>query len=267
MNAAFDKAKSWAGAVLILQAALFLAGIIAIFAPHFTISYPWIALPLALLGAGLTSHAARLKGMAETVKRQHEYVAGFGRVPSGRQLADLRMNLPEGLPAELDRLLREGITYSSAKPPGPVRVLENLSESAWFSKHLAAYCTRSLAAVFVITMVIAVSLLLLCATTLTGTSVGIAAAKCVSATLLFLISVGTVRSCFGYHRFAQKAAEIDTEACSLAANQTPDPCETQRLLAEYQLARASAPLIPTWVWRFRRKRLNQNWALRAPSKE
>jgi hypothetical protein len=198
VNTAYNKAKGWAGAVLALQVVLFLAGVVAVFAPKVTLSYPWIALPLALVVAWISSQASKFKGMAETAKRQHELLAGFGIAPSGGQLADLRVNLPKGLPEETDKFLRQGITYSSGKPPGPVRVLENLSESAWFTKHLAEWCCILLRAVFVISLVVAVSLLLISATTLAGTPVGLGAAKCVAATLLFLISIGTLRSWMAY---------------------------------------------------------------------
>jgi hypothetical protein len=249
--------------VLALPTVVFVAGVVAVFAPKVSIAYAWIALPLALVGVWLAACATRYKGMAETLKRQHEYLAGFGRKPAGRQLASLRVELPDELRPQLDELLREGITYASVKPFGPARVLENLCESAWFSQHLAGYCAKWLRAVFVVTLVIAVTLLLLSAITLGGTSVGVAAAKCVAATLLFLISVGILRAWLSYHRFNQKSEQIDGEASRLLAGGEPDSCDAQRLLAEYQLARASAPLIPTWVWRFHRAHLNKNWALRS----
>jgi len=262
LNSAYAKAKVWGVAYLILQATLFVVGVVAIFVPRVSVSYPWCALPLALVGVGITARAGRYKGMAEQLKRQHEYVAGLGHPPVKRILANLRMELPSELAPKLDELLREGITYSSDKPFGPIRVLENLCESAWFSQHLAGFCASCLRAIFVLTLSVAIVLLLLSAITLSGSPVGIGAAKCVSATLLFLISVGTLRFWLSYHAFSRKSEQTESEASRLLAGSEPDLCDTQRLLAEYQLARASAPLIPTWAWMLLRKRLNKNWALR-----
>jgi len=264
VNQAYDKAKWWSGSVIGLQTTLFVAGVIAIFFSKFTLSYPWIALPLALLGAWMSGRAAKFKGMAERAKRQHEYLAGFGVAPSRGMLADLRVSLARELPEETDRLLRLGITYSSGKPPGAARVLENLCESGWFTKHLADWCACALRALFLGTVVIAVTLLLLSATSLSGTPVGIVAAKFVAATLIFLISIGTLRSWLAYAALSQKAGDIDAEASRLLAAGKLDAFEAQRLLAEYQLARASAPLVPTWVWRFRRDTLNKHWELKRP---
>lgn len=264
VNQAYDKAKWWAGLVIGLQSTLFLAGIAAIIFPGFTLSYPWIALPLALLGAGISGRAAKFKGMAERAKRQHEYLAGFGIIPSGAMLADLSMSLPTSLPEATDRLLRQGITYSSGKPAGAARVLENLCESGWFTKHLADWCACTLRALFIVTVAVAIALLLLSATSLAGTPVGIVAAKFIAATLIFLISIGTLRSWLAYATLSQKAGDTDAEAGRLLKSGHFDQFEAQRLLAEYQLARASAPLVPTWVWRLRRDTLNKNWALKRP---
>lgn len=262
LNAAYAKAKVWGFVYLILQATLFIVGVVAVFVPGVSLSYPWYALPLALVGVWITARAGRYKGIAEQLKRQHEYVEGFGHPPAKRTLANLRMELPDDLAPKLDQLLREGITYASEKPFGAARVVENLCESSWYSQHLAGFCASCLRAIFVLTLIIAIVLLLLSAITLTGTPVGIGAAKCVSATLLFLISVGTLRFWLSYQSFSRKSEQTESEATRLSAIAEPDLCETQRLLAEYQLARASAPLIPTWVWIILRKRLNKNWALR-----
>jgi hypothetical protein len=174
------------------------------------------------------------------------------------------VGLAKELPEATDRLLREGITYSSAKGPGAARVLENLSESAWYTKHLASWCASLLRAVFLGSVGIAAALLLLSATSLSGTPVGLGAARFVAATLIFLISVGTLRSWLAYAAISQKAGGIDGEACRLLDAQTFDSFEAQRLLAEYQLARASGPLVPTWVWKLRRGTLNNNWQLKRP---
>lgn len=264
VNQAYDKAKWWAGSVIGLQATLFVAGIVAIFFTEFTLTYPWIALPLTLVGAWMSGRAAKFKGMAERAKRQHEYLAGFGVAPSRGMLADLRVSLARELPEETDRLLRQGITYSSGKPHGAARVLENLCESGWFTKHLADWCACALRALFLGSVGIAVALLLLSATSLSGTPVGIVAARFVAATLIFLISIGTLRSWLAYAALSQKAGDVDAEAGRLLAAGKLDAFEAQRLLAEYQLARASAPLVPTWVWRLRRDTLNKNWELKRP---
>lgn len=249
-----------------LQGGLYVAGVVAVFWPNITLAYPWVAVPLALVGAEIARRAAMYKGLAETAKRHHEYFAGFGTTPSGGQLADLRQSLRKELSAEANELLKKGITYASDEPHGPRRVLENLSESAWFTKHLASKCVLLVASTIIITLVVAISALLWSAQTLGSTPTGVAAAKAIAATFLFLISVGSIRSWAGYAKLSQKAKETDTEACALLKGE-PTEFDSQRLLGEYQLARASAPLIPTWVWKMCRGSLNEDWELKRPKNE
>ncbi len=262
VNRAYDRAKTWAGVGLCLQILLFGAGVVAIFWPAVTLSYPWVAVPLALIGAEIARRASNYKGMAEAAKRQHEYVVGFGLKPSTAQLADLRQSLQNELSPEMDRLLKLGITYASTEPYGPRRALENLCESSWYTKHLANRCMMWVGATVMISMTVAISLLLWSSSSLPGTFAGFAAAKSVAATFTFLISVGAVRSWVGFAKLSHKAKDIDSEACKLLAGGEPDGIEVQRLLSEYQIARASAALIPTRMWRLHQNSMNEDWKLR-----
>ncbi len=259
VNLHFKKAKVWGGTHVLLQVLLYLAGVVAVFVPSVTTSYPPVALVLALIGAWLSGQASKFKGVADSLKRQHEYWQGLGPSPPTGLLADMRVNITGDLSEEENRLLREGLTFSSSKAVGPARVLENLSESTWFTKHLAGWCATALCTVFVLTLTGAVILLLVSAASLGDLTVRVAAAKCVAATFTFLLSIGVVRSWLAFSRYSQKAGEIEAEAQRLLKTGNADTLTAQRVLGEYQLLRASAPLIPTWVWEWQRNKLNDNW--------
>ena len=195
LNVSYAKAKVWISANLIVQMAVFITGIIAIFFPAFTLnpSFPPLAIVIACLNVWLSIRATHYKGAAEYLKRQHEALENFGSSPSERVLANMRVQLPDCLHPDLNNLLNQGNTYASVKPVGPVRALENLRESAFFSQHLAAFCYEWLRGIFVFTIVAAIALLLFVVQTFTTTSAQAGAARCVSATLLFVVSVGTLR--------------------------------------------------------------------------
>ncbi len=212
VNRAYDRAKRWSpGEYLYFKPGSF-AAVLAIFWPAWTLTYPWLAFPIALFGAWISARASKFKSMAESAKRQHEYVVGFGVKPSGAQLADLRQDLKNELSPEMANLLKLGITYASGEPQGPRRGLENLCESAWFTKHLARRCVFWVAGTFIVTLVVGVSLLLYSTANISGTEAGTAAAKSVAATFTFLISVGSIRSGVGYAKLSRKAEKIDGEA-------------------------------------------------------
>ena len=261
-NTAFWKAKLWCGILVGLQVFLFLGGLVSIFSDRWSLGYPWLAFLAAVAGALITARATYLKGRAEFLKRQHEYLDALDRGPSAHTLANLRAELPIELRPEAERLLTEGVTYASDSPVGLKRVLENVCESAFFSQYLAGRCASYLLGLLVVTGVLAISFLLYCLHTLHDTETSVTAARSVAATLVFLISVGTIRSWRGYANFSAKADQAHAEAERLLAQETLDPCEAHRLLSEYQLARATAPLIPTTVWKLHRDRLNEIWSTR-----
>lgn len=262
VNRAYSRAKFWGGTAIILQVVLYVAGIVALVFPEVTLTYPWVALPLALVTADIAGRASKYKGMAETAKRHHELLLSFGEQPSKNQLADLSQVFSKAIPKQTHELLKSGITYASTAALGPKRALENLSESAWFTKHLAGRCETIVRLVFIITLLIAVSLLLWAASTVSGTTSGMAIAKGVAATLIFLVSVGSIRGWIAYQSLHKKAGEIDAEACRLKEQEEPDPFRVHRLLSEYQLSRASAPMIPTWVWKLHRNSLNEHYKIK-----
>ena len=87
VNAAYDRAKFWAGIVLGIQALLFIGGVVAVFFSRFSLSYPWLAVPLAMISSALGARASEFKGLAESLKRRLENWSGFGRPLSKRLIA------------------------------------------------------------------------------------------------------------------------------------------------------------------------------------
>ncbi|OJV10105.1 MAG: hypothetical protein BGO12_13675 [Verrucomicrobia bacterium 61-8] len=266
VNYSYDRAKRWSTVLLSIQGFIFVGGITAIFVPQVTLSYPWIAFPLTILNTLVSAKASKLKGIADETKRKHEYFEGFGIVPSKCWLADFRVTNRGQLPDQLELLLRKGIVYSSKRLPGPERMLENLIESSWFSRHLASWCAHGLATFIVVSVIGAIALLLFLLTTLQSASGGEIAAKAIAATLLFLISLGVTRNYSSYSSFSRKSEKVDDAATELLeSGKSIDRFDAYRLLADYQLARAGAPLIPTWVWRINRNHLNANWKIKKRS--
>jgi hypothetical protein len=206
----------------------------------------------------VSARAEKLKSVGETLKREHEYWQGFGRAPSLSRLADLKVSTSGKLPEAQSQLLRQGLAFSSGKAAGPARVMENLVESTWFTKHLAGWCGNILCLVFVASSILSIILLLITASSAAQVSSRLAAAKCVSATFTFLISVGVLRQWLSFAEFSKNAGQIEAEAERLSRTEVTE-FEAQRLLTEYWLIRAGAPLIPTFAWKFRRDALNEAW--------
>ena len=78
----------------------------------------------------------------------------------------------------------------------------------------------------------------------------------VSAAKLFIVSYGLIRLAVGYFSFSQKSKQIKEKAESLLEVQCDKEVSAIKLWQDYHLSRASAPLLPTWIWWLREKKLN-----------
>jgi hypothetical protein len=255
----YKKAEVWRYWHLRIEALIYVAGVFAVFVHDLPLEYPAVGLALVLVTALLAAQGEKLRDTAESLKRQHEYWQGLGIAPSKAMLAEVQVHAPGDLPREMAEILRQGLTFSSARALGPNRLLENLSESSWFTKELAAWCSARLREIFIGSVLIALIVLLVVATSVHGGTASSSVAKCVASTLAFLMSVGVMKSWLAFERYSREAGEIDSEAQRVLASGAASALDAQRLLSEYQLLRASAPAIPTWIWSRKRHQLNQIW--------
>ena len=84
--------------------------------------------------------------------------------------------------------------------------------------------------------------------------------RVVSLTLGFALSIGIVRNILSYWSFRSAAAIAETTAIEILKPTEIDEKRAIRALMEYQFARASAPMIPTWVWKRKKDALNEAYA-------
>ena len=83
--------------------------------------------------------------------------------------------------------------------------------------------------------------------------------RVVTSVILLIFSLGLVRYSVGYFNFATSAGRIEESVKTLAK-----PVEHSAILKlwqDYQLARASSPMLPSWLWKVREKKLNKLWTL------
>ena len=203
--------KFWQNMAIAGQIGIFGLGVLAVFWPTFSPSYPPIAIASAVVLIAIKMRAIFLKGLAESNKRVYEYHDSFGGEVSPSLLADLEASTPETLSPEKLAQLDKGLEFASTSPPGERRALENVQESAWWSK-IGARCTRNiLLTIFILVAVSAVVLLV--AITLHSNAAALpthaAAGKIIAATLLCIFSLNLLPGLWGYHRFATKAQEVD----------------------------------------------------------
>jgi hypothetical protein len=149
--------------------------------------------------------------------------------------------------------------FASNTPPGPIRALENLQESAWFSKHLSNAAGHWCATIASILVVASMAALLTAIATVKDFGFLDSLGRIVVSLMMLIFSVELIPLAVSYYRFSKRAGFIEGHAVAALGQSAPDVIPSAQLWGDYHIARSRAPLIPTWLWRLRRKQLNRLW--------
>jgi len=251
-------AKWWWGASFLFQGLSFAAGI-SVVLPIPAEPIPFIVAAFTLISLLSMYRSDAIKSLAQGLRRKLDLYDSFGWEIPPLDYSDLCVRCPRSakVRARLDGSVEP--YFLSTELQGPVRALENVSESAWWSKHLAermrSYCIVLMATGLVVSVIV----LIVALQTVGQSDVRASVARIVAALLMFLFSAGVVRLGMGYHELAKSAERSEQDAINMNKSGEPKLVDTLRVMSEYHLARAVGPLIPTWVWNCHRDELNAVW--------
>lgn len=262
MATCFNSAKKWDGASLILRLLVFGGSIIAI---YISVDFSWlpvIAFTFSLLVEGVSWYANSLKGKANVLKRTYEIADGLGYGPTRSEISNIKASFLHSKLVNVSNELLQGNIFSSKKEAGVHRLISNLMESSWWSRHLAKI--TAIYYLFLIIILLVTSFLTLFYSICSSTSHDemMDTSKVVTTVILLIFSLGLINNCFGLYTFSRDASRIEETCDRELATPIMSEIEALRILHEYQLSRASSPLIPTWVWRKHRNKLNKLWSER-----
>lgn len=257
----FDRAKRFWGFALLCQASVFGCALSLIWAQDEL----WKALPtVAALVFSATSWALlrrrdTAKASAEALLRRVDFGRSFGWALSRAEVSDLLAELPRGVAKTIPPENSGEEYFASGRPKGALRSMENLEESAWWSKHLsrhmAVYCLVVSLALFCVPMLI---LLFSVQAGNDADTLSVVAQIVVSVfTLIFALDV--VGAALSYWDFRGQAERAEAGARDLVSGGHVDEITAIKMIQEYHVARAAAPMIPTVVWKLHRARLNDLW--------
>jgi hypothetical protein len=257
-NAYFSLAKGWWGAALFFKACVILVSAVVIWFSILSKASPFLALSLALASEWFAWRSDRAKSIAETLLRKLDYRDALGWEISRAELSDVLARSSGKLRRRIPPEDHGENYFASSESVGPVRALQNLQESAWWSKHLAEKTGRyTLAGTTVATLG---SLLILVTTvgTLQNFEVLASVGRVVTAVLMFAVSLGLVRLTLGYYDFGQRAHRTEQRATEFLRGGCTE-IDAIKLYNDYHLDRAVAPLVPDRVWKWTRDQLNELW--------
>jgi len=262
----FRKAKRWYAAYLLFQLAVLVFAIISIFAEL----NPNLSAVIAFL-AVLATETVRWrsdcwKSEGQTALRKWETADGLGVPVDMAYIADWLAAKPKGFLADVSDVEVRGSEFDSGQARGPLRVVRNTQESAWWSKHISSRMTAYLGFILLVIVVAAFLALTFSIGALKkaniqqiGTVVqNVGGILC--SVLVFIFSINVVRLLMEFWTFATEAKEILVRCGELLKR--PDLVERDALsvLHDYQTARNAAPLLPTFVWKLHGNHLREQWA-------
>lgn len=251
-----DCAKRWWGASLGAKGLGFLTGACISFLPREPV--PFIVAAFTLVAELCLYRSDAIKSTAQQFRRKLDLQDGFGWQIPNTDFSDLLAQCSSWVKKRARTHALKEPYFASTDPPGPVRALKNVRESAWWTKHLAqrmaTYCWTT-----VIVGVIVSFIVLIAALQATGSHTAqVNVARMVTAFLMFFLSLGLIKFALGYSSLSKSSASSEA-AADRALQTTPEELGAFKVMYDYHLNRAVGPLIPTWLWNMRQGDLNQTW--------
>lgn len=177
------------------------------------------------------------------------------------ELRDLVLAVQESYSDDSDSCNVKAVDYfTSSEREGCIRLLKNLYESAWWTKHLASYTARRLSALTAVALLTSFFVLGMSVHAAVHDASYLNVAKVVASTIVTLVSCGYVRSAVEYLQLSTEASSIVKSSVLLF--EIPKDAELKdalSLLLGYHAVRCNSPLIPEVVYKWNRPRLNDAW--------
>ncbi len=255
----FEEAKHLFYWSLYLKLASISLAVLAVIMPSISIAVAIMAAVIAVASEICLWCSDIRKGAAENLLRKLEMRDSMGWRISPMEVTDFLALVPAYRLADFEAASDiEQRYFASKKSLSHEKLIENIQESAWWSKHGAR--TSGNFFLLVACTIVAVSLLLLVISIQSISNLSILSniARVVTIVIGVIPAVGLFRLAGSYYRFADKAASIESKAQYLRDHGSSN--ETAINLAhDYQVSRATSSLIPTYVWKRSNARLNAMW--------
>lgn len=261
----FRKAKKWYLGYVISQFAVLAFAITSIFT-EVNSKLNAIIVFLGVLTAELVRWRSDYwKSQGESAKRKWEMADGFGVSVDGKYIADWLASKPRGLLSDVSDYEIRGLDFDSGQPLGPRRAVENTEESAWWSKHesrkMVVYMSFILVVVIVaafIALALGIGALKAANVPQSGSSVQ-TVGGIICSVLMFVFSINLVRLLVEFWSFASEAEGILRRCAVLLKARNISQGDALAVMHDYQTARNSTPLIPTFIWKFHGNHLREQW--------
>jgi len=260
LSALFSGSKWRWGLGVALEAIAVLAGAVCVL---LSVATPWagIAVTVAALAGSLFRWWGDVwRRQAERLLRAKELRDGLDWSVEPKMFADLRATYSSLARKAGTRQAEQREFYDTEEVPGPRRLLEMLRESTWWSERLARFAFQLCFVLVALLVIASLYAGLPLARAFSGVPDFAQLVSLYTALICLLFSCDLGRLVVGYSGFAGDARDAYGRLNALASHDTLSESSVLSIVLEYQFARADAPPIPDWMWRFQRDTLNETWA-------
>jgi len=262
MRGGFSSAKLFRTIAVMLYIGAILLGVVTTISGHalLVILAPFIMSILHGLSF-VTENVSRVeRSRAEAVRRALLLEDGLAWPVSPREEANLRAEASY-FALELARRADISPYYASSRPEGPERLLEHVSESIYFTRHIARSASHWLLSASILVALGGISALVFAILAVSQRDVQIAIAKAAISILLIAAASPPLQDAVAFGRLSNKSANLDEQAEKMKYAQISIE-SVLKLVYTYDCARLGAPLLPGLIYRHKRARLNTLWQRR-----
>lgn len=264
IQAQFDTSKFWLMLATICGIGVLVINVFVTVANLYSTMLAVVAALLSVLYVIFLWRSDRLRDNAESTLRKFEMHNSLGWEISNREIANLLALVPNFV-KKAARSTEKYDYFASTKNHGAGKLLENLEESAWWTKHQARRMAQYVGIFGVAVFSLAFITLIISLQSALSQTTADNIAKVTIAVIVFMFSGGYIRLAFDYNLLASQADRVEDQSCQLRKDSNILEVEAIKLLHDYQILRANSPLLPSWLWKMMQDELNMLWEKRIAS--
>ena len=242
----------------LLRVAAFLVGAWAVF-----LTTPPLYLPQFLFVIVVTAEMVQwrsdvIKSRCESLLRKLDLCRSFDIPVSPADKRDIVAYLPKSLRKRFSDSEMTDDYFTGSAPPGGRKAVENLVESAWYTKRQANIMVVVCFILSVFVVGVALVALVLTSNEVQNAATRGSVTKVVTSWMLLIFSLGMFKHGWAYYKLAEQSDRTYNTGEHLLRGEVADT-DAVKQWYEYQIGRASSPLLPEWLWKIKQDDLNDAW--------
>jgi len=265
-QARFHAAKKyWLYAISTKCVGFIFGGVTLFWLNSWSYSY-WMMLGIMLTAEVLQLASDYVKAQSEKLLRKLDMCLSFNIELSPADARDIAAASPR---SERKKSKKEGVLdtyFTSRSSVGPVRAIENLLESAWYTERQCQWIIYALYIIIGVFVALSFIALIIISNEGGDASTRHDVSRVLTSWLLLLFSLGLIRNLVGYQNFRNQCLQTIRTAEFMQSNSVLD-IEAIKQWHEYQIGRSNSPLLPNWVWNLMKDNLSEDWSRYCESRD